>query len=61
MREGANEMRRDKIKDSGGGGGRGEGMNGTNAKEDLQRLRWKTKGADSAKGEMICMRVIITC
>ena len=26
-------------------------MKGTNAKEKIQKLRWKTKGADSAKGE----------
>ena len=36
-------------------------MKGTSAKEDIQRLRWKTKGADSAKGELKCMMVIITC
>ena len=36
-------------------------MNGTKAKGDIQRLRWKTKGADSAKGEIKCMIVIITC
>ena len=35
-------------------------MKGTNAKEDIQRSREKLKGADSAKGDSKCMRVIIT-
>ena len=34
----------------GGNKGLRTGINGTRAEEEMQRLRWKTKGADSAKG-----------
>ena len=34
-------------------------IKGTSAKEEKQRLRGEMKGADSVKGEITCMRVII--
>ena len=37
-----------------------EGMKGTNAEEEIQKLRWKTKGADSAKEEK-CMMGKLNC
>ena len=33
------------------------GIKGTRAEKEMQRLRWKTKGADSARGEIKCMTV----
>ena len=33
------------------------GIKGTRAEKEMQRLWWKTKGADSAKGDIKCMTV----
>ena len=34
-------------------------IKGTSAKEEKQKLGWKIQGADSAMGDITCMRVII--
>ena len=36
-----------------------EKIKGTSAKGEIQKLGWKIQGADSAIGEVKCMRVII--